>query len=63
MVFANETKINQVVLNLFLNAVDAASKEPTPQINFKLYTENFTKIILILKIMNLNIKGKSAVFI
>ena len=45
MVFANETKINQVVLNLFLNAVDAVAKEPKPQINFNLYTENFTKII------------------
>ncbi|MEC8678370.1 MAG: ATP-binding protein, partial [Candidatus Margulisiibacteriota bacterium] len=45
MVFANETKINQVILNLFINAVDAVSKEPTPKIRFNLYTENFTKII------------------
>ncbi|MEK9727456.1 MAG: ATP-binding protein [Candidatus Margulisiibacteriota bacterium] len=32
MVFANETKLNQVILNLFLNALDAVEHVPEPQV-------------------------------
>ena len=39
MVFANETKINQVILNLFLNALDAVDRVDNPVISFNLFTE------------------------
>ena len=45
-IFAYETKMSQVLLNLFLNAVDAVDMAVRPVIKFRLYTDNQTKVVL-----------------
>ena len=46
MVFANATTLTQVLLNLFLNAMDAVQKTCNPFIGCQLFTDTTTKIII-----------------
>ena len=46
LIFAYETKMSQVLLNLFLNALDAIEDVDAPKVTFNLFTDNKTKVVL-----------------
>lgn len=46
MIFANESTLGQVFLNLLLNAIDAVETVKNPQIKFCLFTDATTKVVL-----------------
>lgn len=46
MIFANESALGQVLLNLSLNALDAVEDVKTPKIKFHLFTDATTKVVL-----------------
>lgn len=46
MIFANESTLGQVFLNLLMNAIDAVKTVRDPQIKFRLFTDSTTKVVL-----------------
>lgn len=46
MIFANHSTLEQVFLNLLLNAIDAVETVKNPQIKFRLFTDVTTKVVL-----------------